>query len=246
MKITLIGTSGGYQSSSRACTSYLIQEEGKNIVVDLGPGSLANLQKYIKICEIDAIFLTHYHYDHCSDLLPLIYAVSMQKSSGYQIKPITLYCQNIDSSLSRLICESGSFIPIYIDSTSIIDAFGLMVSFAYTKHAIPCLSMRFAGKDGKVFSFTGDCAYGCDEIGPIIDGSDLAIFDCGELDSSTALIKNHMTPSNCFQLCKNHNVRKAILSHIIPHYDIETYEYEASQFKDWNYIIAYDGYTIDL
>ncbi|MDQ6739313.1 MAG: MBL fold metallo-hydrolase, partial [Actinomycetota bacterium] len=45
------------------------------ILLDLGSGALGAVQKYMDLQDIDAIFLTHLHPDHCMDLCGLHVAV---------------------------------------------------------------------------------------------------------------------------------------------------------------------------
>jgi ribonuclease BN (tRNA processing enzyme) len=45
------------------------------IVMDLGSGALGAIQRYTDLEDIDAIFLTHLHPDHCMDLCGLHVAV---------------------------------------------------------------------------------------------------------------------------------------------------------------------------
>ena len=45
------------------------------ILLDLGNGALGAVQRYMDLEDIDAIFLTHLHPDHCMDLCGLHVAV---------------------------------------------------------------------------------------------------------------------------------------------------------------------------
>ena len=65
-----------------ACSGYLVQGAGKNVVLDLGPGTLANLQQHIDLQEIDAVVLSHSHPDHWIDLtgLETAWTYALQRS----------------------------------------------------------------------------------------------------------------------------------------------------------------------
>ena len=75
MKVTVVGCSGSFPGPDSAASCYLVQaqHEGRtwNLVLDLGPGSLGQLQRYIGLEDIDAVFLSHLHPDHCLDLTGL-------------------------------------------------------------------------------------------------------------------------------------------------------------------------------
>ena len=80
MKLTILGEYGPFAPAGGACSSYLLQgKHGGNILLDLGNGGLAQMQKYLSISQIDAVVLTHLHFDHISDLQILGYALSQLK-----------------------------------------------------------------------------------------------------------------------------------------------------------------------
>jgi ribonuclease BN (tRNA processing enzyme) len=60
-ELAVLGSSGMYCDTNRACSSYLFRHAGAQVVVDCGPGSTANLGKFAGYDEIDAILLTHLH-----------------------------------------------------------------------------------------------------------------------------------------------------------------------------------------
>jgi ribonuclease BN (tRNA processing enzyme) len=70
-KIDILGTSSGAPHAGGACSSYLLHQDSTRILLDAGPGSLANLRSVANIHELDAIFISHMHSDHFLDLLPL-------------------------------------------------------------------------------------------------------------------------------------------------------------------------------
>ena len=74
LRLIVLGCSGSYPGPNVACSGYLLQGGGKNVAIDLGPGTLANLQQHIDLGDLDAVVLSHSHPDHWSDLLVLMTA----------------------------------------------------------------------------------------------------------------------------------------------------------------------------
>jgi ribonuclease BN (tRNA processing enzyme) len=71
LTITVLGCTGSYPEPDGACSGYLLESETTRIMVDAGPGTLANLQRHISIDELDAVVLSHSHPDHWTDLMVL-------------------------------------------------------------------------------------------------------------------------------------------------------------------------------
>jgi ribonuclease BN (tRNA processing enzyme) len=79
MKLTIVGCSGSFPGPQSPASCYLITAHDGvrpwRILLDLGSGALGAVQKYMDLQDIDAIFLTHLHPDHCMDLCGLHVAV---------------------------------------------------------------------------------------------------------------------------------------------------------------------------
>ena len=74
MELTVLGCSGTWPNADTATSGYLVQEDGFNLWVDAGTGTLANLQHHIELSRIDGILISHEHPDHFVDLYPCFYA----------------------------------------------------------------------------------------------------------------------------------------------------------------------------
>ena len=66
--VTVLGCAGTFPGPGEACSGYLVRSPDAVTVLDLGPGTLANLQRHVAVGEVDAVVLTHEHPDHWLDL----------------------------------------------------------------------------------------------------------------------------------------------------------------------------------
>ncbi|KQN97469.1 metal-dependent hydrolase [Arthrobacter sp. Leaf234] len=84
MKLTIVGCSGSFPGPQSPASCYLLSAEWQGrtwrILLDLGNGSLGALQRYMDLREIDGVFLSHLHPDHCMDLCGLHVAVHWDPS----------------------------------------------------------------------------------------------------------------------------------------------------------------------
>ena len=60
MKLTVLGKYGPFPRPNGGTSSYLLQVDGKNILIDCGAGAFSRLTNIIKPEEIDVIFLSHF------------------------------------------------------------------------------------------------------------------------------------------------------------------------------------------
>jgi len=68
LSVTVLGCSGTFAGPDAACSGYLLRSATTTVVVDLGAGTLANLQRHVDLADVDALVLTHEHPDHWLDL----------------------------------------------------------------------------------------------------------------------------------------------------------------------------------
>ena len=88
MRLTVLGSSGTYPRPGGACSGYLIQDGGTNLVMDLGNGCLSNLLKLLEVTEVHAVVISHMHVDHFADLYPLYYALRFHPDRPWGLRLI--------------------------------------------------------------------------------------------------------------------------------------------------------------
>lgn len=69
--LTVLGCSGSTPGPNRPASGYLLEAEGFRLVVDLGNGTLAEVQARLDPFSVDALLLSHLHADHCADFSAL-------------------------------------------------------------------------------------------------------------------------------------------------------------------------------
>jgi ribonuclease BN (tRNA processing enzyme) len=74
VQLTVLGCAGTFPGPDSSCSSYLVEHDGFRLVIDMGAGSLGQLQKHIGLLDVDAIYISHLHADHCIDLVAYSYA----------------------------------------------------------------------------------------------------------------------------------------------------------------------------
>ena len=74
MRLTVLGGCGAWPEAGQACSGFLVEHDGFRLLVDLGYATVPRLLERAAAEEIDAVFISHGHPDHCADLSPLLRA----------------------------------------------------------------------------------------------------------------------------------------------------------------------------
>jgi ribonuclease BN (tRNA processing enzyme) len=71
--LTVVGCGPAWGNPGEPCSSYLVEAGGARILLDCGSGAFAALMA-LDARPLDAVVLSHLHFDHCADLIPLAYS----------------------------------------------------------------------------------------------------------------------------------------------------------------------------
>ena len=111
MQLTLLGTGTPTPLLHRAGSSYLVTLDGESLLFDCGPFCVRRLlEKGVSPTQIDAMFLTHLHYDHCMDYGQLV--LNRWDQGAGKIPDLKVYGPPpVLRMTDRLFGEDGAFGP---------------------------------------------------------------------------------------------------------------------------------------
>ena len=174
MKITIIGCWGGFPKVGEATSGYLIEQDNFKLLLECGSGVLSLLQQKSDLGDLDAVLLTHYHYDHCCDIGPLQYARQIKTQLGQINKPLPIYAPK-GEFFNLLKWEDYTYGENYEES-SILSVGPFHISFIKNVHPVEAYSIKIKCGSG-TFSFTSDTSY-FEGLNDFFYESDLLISEC--------------------------------------------------------------------
>ena len=74
MRVTVLGRSPARPNPGEACAGYIVEGGRSRVMLDAGPGTVAQLLRRNTPDELDAVVISHMHTDHCLDLVTLRYS----------------------------------------------------------------------------------------------------------------------------------------------------------------------------
>lgn len=232
IRVTVLGWQGPVPGAMGACSGYLVEEaSGKAIVLDLGSGSLARLLQYKNPCDLSAIILTHLHWDHISDMLPLSYL------QGVHVVPVFSQTEPL---LQRQVLECAGW-QLRNHEDCRIGPFKL--SFLRARHPVPASCVKIEC-GGRTVVYTGDTNT-MEGLEPFVQGADLLIADAGLCESEWTEQKPHLSPRLCAQLAKDAGVQRLVLTHLSAKHAPETILGEASAIFP-EAVLAREGLRISI
>lgn len=252
MKLTVIGCSGSYPGPASAASCYLVETErdGRSwrILLDLGSGALGSLHEHVDPLTVDAVFLSHLHPDHCSDMTGY-YVMRKFHPSGAQPR-IPVYGPK--GTAKRLAQAYGlpknpgmnEEFEFQVYDGQPIRLGPLSIDVARVVHPIPTFAIRVTDGDKKLV-YSGDTGP-CPALVELAEGADLLLAEASFLEGSDNPDDMHMTGRQAGQAAADSGAARLVLTHIPPWYDKQIAHDEARPVFTGRVELAIAGATYDL
>jgi ribonuclease BN (tRNA processing enzyme) len=155
MRLTVLGACGAYPEAGQACSGYLVEHDGFRLLVDLGYAVVPRLLGHLAAADVDAVFISHGHPDHCADLNPLLRA----RVLGGAAPPLPVYAPPgaLDAvlALDRPGMLAGGYVLHEFTPGSRLEIGPFGAETRLLPHWLPNAGVRLAA-GGRALAYTGD------------------------------------------------------------------------------------------
>jgi ribonuclease BN (tRNA processing enzyme) len=197
MRLAAVGVRAGMPAPGQPSSGYVLRTGRTSLLFDCGPGVAGELAAVLPPAELDAVFVSHLHLDHCYDLLPvgkMILAPRVRyPQAGTPAEP------DVDAAAIPLHVPTGgretlrtlqALFPVH--SIPLLDrafeaAFELReyepgerftigdceIVAVPVRHAVPACGFRVTAPDG-TFAYTGDTGW-TDRLLDLAEGVDMLL-----------------------------------------------------------------------
>ncbi len=254
MELIVLGSGTGWPRRERNASGYLVRTPNLTLLLDIGPGTLRRLSEVSQdINRLDCIFVSHWHPDHVSDLVPLLFATRYQL--GYFRKePLLLisaqgfrrFYESLKSAYGHWIEPPEGLLKIYEVSPKRLTELELnqevKVITGPVRHNPESVAVRIEA-EGKSLVYTGDTEE-CEEVVEIAKGADLMICECAFPDEMR--VSGHCSPSCAANMAEKAGVKVLLLSHLYPPCEEVNIAEVAQKYFSGKVIVAEDLMKISV
>jgi ribonuclease BN (tRNA processing enzyme) len=233
MKLTILGNNGGIPTKNNACSSFLIQTEQTNILFDCGPGTLDKLAEYLRLDELDAIIISHFHPDHYSDLLCVKKTFELC-GELFGWKPLTIFCPTPTRSIRQVITTAHIHYEYYDRIETPITFRDFTLDFSQIEHdpTTPCYACSIQETESKArIVLTGDIGDYNDENLEFFKNTDALICDCFVPEEYQDEECKHLSPTRAIRLGEKAETPMLMLTHFNTFIPFSEYRTEMENAK---------------
>lgn len=246
MELTVVGCDGSWPGPGGIGSSYLVQHDGFNLVMDLGGGALGRLQEHIAISDIGAIVVSHPHPDHYADLFPLSIATHWG-ARGPSAVPLFVpngFFAHVSGALmsgTREAWEGAFEMREILDGDEFtVGPFSVLASG--TPHTDSSFGFRVSA-GGRTLTYTGDTGPG-ETVVELARGADLLLSEATRLDGGEVYF--HLTSRQAAACAKQAGVERLVLTHLEPGVDPVTSLEQAREAFAGEISVASPGLRLDI
>jgi ribonuclease BN (tRNA processing enzyme) len=232
MQLTVLGCRSGMPAEGQPSSGYLVDTAGARLLLDCGPGVATALSAVARPETLDAVVISHFHSDHCYDLLPvgksllgaLLEVQGGPRSRAGEFRPVPLY---VPAGSHDLFARWAALFPVTTlpllnrafevgfdvreyrpgDSFTVGDC---TVSLHELRHVEPNCGIRVAGPAGTL-AYTGDTGM-TPALKELAAGADLLLAEA-TLTEPDRSAHGHLSAAEAGQVATAAGVGSLVLTH---------------------------------
>jgi ribonuclease BN (tRNA processing enzyme) len=246
MRITVLGGCGAWPEAGQACSGFLVEQDGFRLLVDVGYATMPRLLERVAAEQVDAVFISHGHPDHCADLNPLLRARALSDDPPPPL-PVFALPGALDAVLAldhpRMLADAITLREFRAGDHLDIGPFRAQTCLL--PHWVPNAGVRLTA-GGRVLTYTGDCGPG-PEVVALARQADLLLAEAtfsGQVpDDSLPYLSS---AADAGREAADAGARRLILTHLWPGTDPAAARAAAVGGYDGEIDVATPGLVLDL
>jgi ribonuclease BN (tRNA processing enzyme) len=257
MRLVVLGSGTSVFHPRRAAAGFWLETENGSILLDCsGDAPHRMAQENLDWINLDAVWISHLHLDHCAGLAPFLFGLRSATRIDRRAKPLRIFsCEGIkklleaiDESHNYKLFQQGFAIEIQeIAPSDTANSFeivkGVKAETFPTPHRRESLAIRLTDTRGATVVYSSDTGYS-ENLAQFAGGVDLLILECSFYRNKP--VSTHLELAEAMRLAELAEPRQLLLTHLYPEWDAVDLEGEAKKLWRGRTIAAHDGLRLEV
>jgi len=259
MKLIVLGSGTSVPHPQRAAAAFWLETESGSVLLDCGTDTIRRmLQENLDWANLDAIWISHLHLDHCGGLANFLFATKWAPQTEHRQKKLTIFgCEGLNELLNGIgesirsglleqpfKAQMNEIEPAQISTPREFEILpGLHAQTVSTPHRKESLALRVTDNDGKSLVYTSDTGYD-EELASFAREADLLILECSFWRNKP--VKKHLELAEAMRIAQLASPRKLVLTHLYSEWDGVDIEAEARKLWPGDVVAAFDGLMLEI
>jgi ribonuclease BN (tRNA processing enzyme) len=216
VRVHVVGCSPAWPNPGGAQSGYLVEEDGRRLLLDCGPGVLPRLRRLEPWPRLDAIVITHFHLDHWGDLVP--WAFGGLFGGGREVDPPELWLPRGGREIIRgldPVLYANAILELfdvheYEEETPFTAAGFELIAYRMLHYALESYGLRVQDGD-RTLAYSADSAP-CDGLVELARGADLFLCEA-TLSQPEAGLRGHLTAYEALDAHTSSGAQRLVIIH---------------------------------
>jgi len=208
--------SAPYPTADEPCSGYLLQAGGANVLVDIGGGVLGTLQRYIRLEDLHAVWISHLHADHFADMPLLYYAFAFSEKRMRKIPVLAPvgWATRVEAFVKSAVDHDmkNFFQVVELKDRGIAEIGDLRIQARAVEHGVPAFGLTARYGDRRL-AYTGDSGP-CENLVTLAKGARVLVAEAGT--DVIEIPSVHLSPEDAGTTAAHAGVSRLVLTHLAP------------------------------
>ena len=228
MKLVVLGSGTSVPHAKRASSCYWLETAGGfRLLLDAsGDAPHRMAEEQLDWPNLDAVWISHFHWDHFAGLPPLLFGMksasqSRDRKAGLKIvggKGLRIMLERINETNNfKLLDQHFPVEIVEVEAEQEFElAHGVSAKVLPTPHKEESLALRIVDTDNKSLVYTSDTGFS-DKLIPFCSGADVLMMECSFRKDKP--VQTHLELNDAIKIASACNPRKLVLTHLSAEWD---------------------------
>ena len=254
MNFVILGSGTSVPHAQRSSSGYWLETEKGKLLLDCSASAIHRMaQENLDWANVDAIWISHFHLDHCGGLAPFLFGTKYAPETQGRKKVLRIFgpkglrklFANFDKANDYGLLEQP--FPVEITEVEPLEKFQILPDAeavaAKTPHTPESCAIHIKSEN-KTLVYTSDT--GLEKaLGAFARSVDLFVMECSFVKNKP--VEKHLELADAMFLARLSEAKKIVLTHFYPEWDAFDFEKEIEKFSpDCEIFEAKDGLRLLL
>lgn len=255
MRLTVLGSGSTIPHPRRSSSAYWLETSGGTILLDCSAAApLRMAQEYVDWPNLDAIWISHFHLDHCGGLAPFLAGTKHADRMKERKKTLRIFGAAGIKKLVEGFSDVNNYrlleqpFPVEIIEIEELEKFeilpGVEAVAMSTPHTGESHAIHIRDADGTTLVYSADTGFS-ESITSFANRVDLFVLECTFVRDKP--VKKHLELAEAMHLIRKAKPKRAMLTHFYPEWDDVDFEKEVAKFDPLCEVLeAQDGLAVTI
>jgi ribonuclease BN (tRNA processing enzyme) len=254
MKLVVLGSGTANPHPKRSSAAFWLETAAGIVMLDIAASAPHRLaQEHLDWGNIDAIWISHFHLDHCAGLAPFLFATRHAPETASRTKPLKLFGGKGLRGLVDTFNNTGGKLleqpfPVEVIEIEPLERFELFSNVSAivmsTPHTENSHAIRIEDHTGTTLVYTSDTGFRKD-VSVFAKEADLLIIESSFVRDKKS--EKHLELAEAMYLIRQAKSKRAMLTHFYAEWDSVDFRNEIMKFDPVCEVVeAVDGLRLKI